>query len=179
MPKPGTLTVCFYFGTSPVCEAVRWDTRKPGQPFANVPSHVAVVISGRLSEMVAGGFHTRAAVSADYAVSCDVPVSDMIAALNAVNDCRNARYGWLTDAIIALCRCLPDRFFRSTRGMKQNNCSWLVKYVLQATSYRFPLRLRAQFMPCTPNDIWLTLKTDIAESRLAESRFAENEPAGK
>lgn len=157
------VTVCFYRGISLPCLAVRLDTRRPGQPLADVPAHCAVVLQEPggghlLHEFVSSGYRSRPTTAADFAWSRPVDLPYAGAALVFAGRCRGQRYGWCTIAMIALSRVLRSRLFRGTRPVPQHTCSWMVKAVLEAGGASLPYWLRAQYVPCSPNEIWLALR---------------------
>lgn len=171
---PDTVIVAFYKQPGFISTAVRWFTRRPGQAFADVPSHTALIVPGPgfyccrevvwppgadLHEMVSAGFRSRPSVICDFAWYYWVKVTDLpalTAFLAAQEDCR---YGWLTIAEIALCRVCPQRWFRASRGQRQLDCSWLVKAALEAGGWDCPRWLRRQYQPASPNDCLFAVRS--------------------
>ena len=152
--------VCFYRGTplSLASIAVRLDTRRPGQPFADVPCHVAIVIGETLYEMVSGGWRTRPAQSSDLIWSVEVPGADEDKATATAKSWKGARYGWWVDALIGLSRFIPSRWLSTTRGAQKHICSAFVKFVLEQSSWGCPHWLAGQDVPECPNDLWFALR---------------------
>jgi hypothetical protein len=159
--KPGTVTVCLYRGVGPICWTVRADTRRPGQAWEDVPSHVAVVIDGVLYEFISSGYHCRYAVPADYAWSYAVPAPDIDAgeqfALNEQGD----KYDFVTDALIVLSRFVPDRWLSFSRLRDKRICSWFALRVLIEGGWKCPHWLNEQYMPECPNDVLFAVRETL------------------
>ncbi len=169
--QPGVAVVCFYRGRAWYDLLTRAVCRRKGQALSDVPSHVAVVLADvdlpdrirpLLYEMTGAGWHSRPAVPADYAWSVQVSLADARGSEEAALSCRYIRYAWGTDALIGLHdispRLLPAPWLRWARKGKARICSVFVKAVLEAGGASLPHWLRAQYVPCSPNDIWLALK---------------------
>jgi hypothetical protein len=158
---PDSVTVCFYRGGAwnLFDLLVRWATRRKGQAWADVPCHCALIIPtpfgrrGWLYEMISAGFHQRPGMIDDFENVYQVEVSDMGALKTFLSSQAGCRYGWLTILEIALCRICPQKWFKSTRGQKQQDCSWLVKAALEAGGWDCPHWLRRQYEPPSPNDL--------------------------
>lgn len=158
-----TVSVCFYRGDSwNIADwIVRWDTRRPGQPFADVPSHLTLVVGETLCEYVSTGYQERQAVPADFAWSVTVDVPDGAALEAFLDSQQGARYDWLTILLIAANKFVPARCFKGTRNNKKHICSWFVKAALEAGGWDCPRWLRAQDVPESPNDIHYALRASF------------------
>lgn len=160
----GFARVCFFSGDSLPCLAVRADTRRPGQAFADVPSHCAVVLGtnaedGWLYEFIAGGFHTRAAAPADFLWSVNVPLTDFAAAQTGAFAARESPYDWNAIAEIAAARIVPDRWLSLDTLKGHHICSCFAVYdVLLPGGWAAPGWLTRQFVPVSPNDVWWAVK---------------------
>lgn len=178
-------TVCFYRGTSLPCLAVRWDTRRPGQSWGDVPSHCAIAFPEcpgpeqngypwMLYEYVAGGWQGRAPNAADWEWCVDVPLSDLSAAARFATGCAGGRYNWGEIALIALYRLLPDRWLSRWHVRQANICSAFARDVLRAGGWASPGWLARQYCPASPNDLWIALKPpgkgDADESECREGK---------
>ena len=150
--------IAFYHGSGLSGFAVRFDTRRPGQAFSDVPAHCALIVSGVLYEMILTGWHTRPAVAADYAWSVEVSGVDEAAAVVAAAHYQYLRYGLWVDMLIGLCRYIPNRWLSCTRGMQKCICSAFVKAVLEAAGWHCPHWLACQYAPESPNDLWFAVR---------------------
>ena len=139
--------------------AVRLDTQRPNQPFADVPAHTSLVIGETLYEMVSSGWHSRPALPSDLVWSVEITGLDEEKALAAAESWRGARYGWWVDLLIGLSRFVPDKWLSTTRGAQKYICSAFVKTVLQASCWPCPHWLAGQYAPESPNDLWFALRT--------------------
>jgi len=168
--QPGVAVVCFYRGRAWYDLLTRAVCRRKGQALSDVPSHVAVILTAVdppewprpwLYEMTGAGWHSRPAVPADYAWSVQVSLYDVQGATDAALSCRAMGYDWGTDALIGLHdispRLLPAPWLRWARKGKARICSVFVKAVLEAGGASLPHWLRAQYVPCSPNDLWRAL----------------------
>ena len=150
---------CFYRGDfSLAALVVRLDTRRPGQPFADVPGHMAIVIGATLYEMVSGGWHSRPALPSDMVWSIEVLGLDEAVATATALSWRGTRYGWWVDALIGLSRFVPARWMSSSRGAKKHICSAFVKFILEQSGWPCPHWLAGQDVPECPNDLWFALR---------------------
>jgi len=169
--QPGVAVVCFYRGRAWYDLLTRAVCRRKGQALSDVPSHVAVILAAVdppewprpwLYEMTGAGWHSRRDMADDYWWRVRVPLADARGAEEAALSCRYIRYAWGTDALIGLhdiSPCLlPAPWLRWARKGKARICSVFVKAVLEAGGAFLPYWLRAQYVPCSPNDIWLALK---------------------
>ena len=151
--------IAFYHGSGLLGLAVRIDTRRPGQAYADVPAHCAVIFSdGTLCEMIFTGWHSRIAEPSDYAWSVEVTGIDEALARTAATHFTQAEYGLWVDILIGLCRYVPNRWLSCTRGMVKHICSAFVKTVLEASGWHCPHWLAAQYAPESPNDLWFALR---------------------
>lgn len=171
MPTPGTVTVCFYKHLDPASLLVRLDTRRPGQPFADVPSHCAVVFSvpecryGLLFEYISTGFHWRYAVADDLLWSYAVPVPDMARAV-AVAQSGQGSYDWAEIALFVLARLVPDRWIpvieRATGWTLPNHiCSLFARSVLMGGGWAAPAWLTGSDCPPSPNDMLIAVRESL------------------
>lgn len=149
--------IAFYKGSGLAGLAVRLDTRRPGQAFADVPAHCAVIIDGTLYEMIFSGWHCRPAVPADYAWSVEMTGLDEAAGEKYALFFSNARYGLWVDLLIGLCRFVPNRWLSCTRGAQKNICSAFAKGTLERSRWACPHWLAQQYAPESPNDIWFAV----------------------
>ena len=143
---------------------IQWDTRRSGQSISQTPSHCAIIQDGILHEMVSTGYQCRDAAATDYAWSYAVTVPDPDALCHFLDSQYGKKYGWLTILEIMLCRLCPQKWFASTRGQKQQDCSWLVKSALEAGGWNCPLWLRKQYEPASPNDLLFAVRETLGET---------------
>lgn len=150
--------ICFYHGDSLPCLAVRWDTRRAGQKWNDVPAHCAVILPTQagpvLFEMIATGYHCRPSVAADYAWARAIRLPKLPNTLTEARRARGVRYSWATIALIALYRLLPDRWLSWIKMRDEHICSVYGRDVLAAGGWKQPGWLARQYCPCTPNDLW-------------------------
>lgn len=150
---------CFYHGGfSLAALAVRLDTQRPGQSFADCPAHTSIIINETLYEMVSSGWHSRPALPSDLVWSVELSGIDEAKALAAALCFRRVRYGWWVDLLIGLCRYVPNRWLSCTRGAQKPICSAFVKSVLEAAGWNCPRWLAGQYAPESPNDLWFALR---------------------
>ena len=154
---------------------VRVDTLRPGQDWEDVPAHCGIILSpdvspdlgnplGTVYEMISTGWHTRPATQEDFAWSVEmIGLDEAMARTYAVTSQRN-RYCWLTIALIAAARCVPDRWLSCTMQMHKNICSWYVKQYLLTCGWPCPHWLAEQYVPETPNDLWFAVRPQMATS---------------
>ena len=152
------MRVCFYKGRGIAALAVRLDTQRPGQAFADVPAHTSLVIGETLYEMVSSGWHSRPALPSDLVWSVELTGLDEEKALAAALLWRGARYGWWVDLLIGLSRFVPDKWLSTTRGAQKYICSAFVKTVLQSSCWKCPHWLAGQYAPESPNDLWFAVR---------------------
>ncbi len=151
--------VCFYAQRGLASDIVRLDTRRAGQSWDDVPSHVAVVLDNYLYEMIAGGFHARAAVPADYIWSVDVALTDFAAAQAGAFALRESPYDWACIGEIAAARIAPDRWLSCDHLKAHHICSCAAAYdILIPGGWAAPDWMTRQYVPISPNDLWTALK---------------------
>ena len=152
------ITVIFYRDTSLTALGTRLFSRRRGQKFASVPSHVGVFSGGYLYEAVAAGVQARPALRggegfAQITVSC----ADPDAALRFLRGKVGMRYDWLAIAFDVLGRILPLSVSLVDAQPCKYDCSRYAESALVAGGYK----CAASRLPVSPNDLWLELTNDF------------------
>lgn len=159
--------VCFYKGVGLAALAVRLDTRRPGQKLSDVPAHVAVALDGVLYQFISTGWQSRPATAADYAWSVPVTLTGGAGALAFAEGCRGERYDWLDIMAVAVSKLVPDKWLACQEVEKKHVCSDFVRGVLTTGGWPQPAYLAKQYVPISPNDLMLALRTHLATQVLA------------
>lgn len=155
------ITVCFYKGSSWNLAdlIVRWDTRRNNQKFSNVPAHCSIVVEINnqqvLYEFIATGWNSRLATTEDLKWSRRINVPNLQNGINFALSQKNNKYDWFTIFVIALARIFPDRWFKGARTRYKHICAWFVEQFLLSSGWIENLSLVKQYLPISPNDIWV------------------------
>jgi len=153
-----TVHVCFYQQRSLASWCVRLDTQRKHQPWADVPSHCAVVINDMLFEFVSTGWHVRAAVPSDFQHAFSLLLPNPEKAEAFAQSCYGSRYDWLVILRIALSKLIPDTWLSYGKTQDKHICSWFVLAVLRAGNWPEPHWLFNQYCPASPNDVQFSVE---------------------